>query len=134
MKHLILTICLMLVVSVVQAQEESKVLPTHYVTFGYYAANSNWWCGLAIYNNSSLTRNYMLTIHSDAGGGSVGSAIFTMEGNTIKVGLLSDLITSGYVPARGSIHISADGRFTAEKFMGNAQGGFGEVEKEAQMY
>lgn len=97
--------------------------------FAYQASNNTWWTGLAIFNVANVSSSFLVGCF-DQYGTPVCRGYFTLGGVAQRVDMLSRFMTQGTVPARGSLAIFATEVFVVDKFTGNSQGGFAEVEKE----
>jgi len=107
----------------------------NYATVFAYSDNTEyWWSGLSIFNLAD-NANRMMVGCFDTDGNAVAAGTFTLTANAIKTGFLSALMRQGTVSGRVSaIAIFGTGDFIANRFIGNTEGGFGEIEKEAEFY
>ena len=107
----------------------------HYSTIFAYSDNTAyWWTGLVIFNLSSSANTLMVGCF-DTDGNAVAAGTFSLAANGSRADLLGDFMTSGSVSGRVSaISIFGTGDFIADRFVGNTEGGFGEIEKQATYY
>ena len=101
--------------------------------FAYADTANEWWCGLAVTSLASTTNTFMIGAF-DSTGAAVASGEFVLEENAQKVDLIQNFMDVGEITGRISIAIFGSGSFMADRFQGNDQGGFGEIEKEATLY
>ena len=99
----------------------------------YSDADVDWWSGLAIYNFWDQDAQFLIGAFN-ANGSTVGEATFSIADNAMKVDLVDGFFPDDTVTGRVSIAIFSQGPFYVEKIMGNMQGGFGAVNKEAEYY
>jgi hypothetical protein len=96
------------------------------------------WTALGIYNYAASSGQFMVGCF-DPDGKAVAAGTFNLAGGALKFGLLQGLMTTGAVPALGSIAIFGTKDFKAEKYVGlgvgpDATGAFGVVAKDAVAY
>ena len=96
------------------------------------------WTALGIYNYAASAGQFMVGCF-DMDGKAVSAGTFNLAGGALKFGILQALMTSGTVPALGSIGIFGTKDFKAEKYVGlgvgpDATGAFGVVAKDAMPY
>ena len=72
--------------------------------------------------------------YSNNSGEAVGQGTFTIDANASKVDQLSGFITSGSVPERCTIAVFGTQMFSIDRFVGNTDGGFGELTMDAEAY
>ena len=102
-------------------------------TFSYADTANEWWCGLAITSLDSADNDFLIGAF-DSTGAAVATGLFTLAQFAQQVDLIQDFMDTGAIDGRISIHIFATGAFMADRFQGNDQGGFGELEKEGVLY
>jgi len=107
----------------------------HYsAVFAYSDNTAYWWTGLVIFNLSSSANTLMVGCF-DTDGNAVAAGTFSLAANGSRADLLADFMTSGSISGRVSaISIFGTGDFIADRFVGNTEGGFGEIEKQATYY
>jgi hypothetical protein len=116
------------------AQETSEADTLWGITYVYQASGGGWWSGLAIRNGTSPNNQITVSLF-DVNGTSVGWGTFNIAAILAhRVDMLSAIITSGYVPARGAVFISSSNYFYASLFVGNDSGGFSMIEKTASSF
>jgi len=96
------------------------------------------WTALGIYNYAASSGQFMVGCF-DHEGKAVSAGTFNLAGGGLKFGILQALMTSGTVPALGSIGIFGTQDFKAEKYVGlgagpDTSGAFGVVAKDAAAY
>lgn len=152
MKHLILTICLVLaggILSPLRADQEDLRLAYeqlaggdvsratssyHYgVLFTYVTNTSPWGTGLAVTNHSSGGINVMVGVWNQAGA-VVGRGYLTLAGFNQAVNMLSAFMSEGSVPPRGHLAVFGTGSFSADKYIFNDRGGYGEIDREGEYF
>jgi len=104
------------------------------IVFSYQTTNDKWWTGLVILNSDDVASfDNIITIEVKNEQGVIsGSGSFNfMTSGAQRVGLVRDFLSSGTVPARGSIIIRGSDPFSAVEIIGNDKGGFGIIEKES---
>ena len=102
-------------------------------SFAYADTANEWWCGLAITSQDSSANDFFVGAF-DSTGAVVATGEFTLAEFAQQVDLIGDFMSEGAVAGRISISIFATGPFLADRFQGNDQGGFGEIEKEGVLY
>jgi len=114
------------------AQQDSVY---HYSTVFAYSDNTTyWWTGLVIFNLSDSASSFLVGCF-DTDGNAIAAGEFSLAANGSIADLLGAFMTSGSVSGRVSaISIFGTGDFVADRFVGNTEGGFGEIEKEAEYY
>ena len=114
------------------AQQDSVY---HYNTIFAYSDNTAyWWTGLVVFNISDSTNSFLVGCF-DTDGNAIAAGEFSLAGNGSIADLLGAFMTQGSVSGRVSaISIFGTGDFVADRFVGNTEGGFGEIEKEAEYY
>jgi len=107
----------------------------HYSTvFAYSDNTAYWWTGLVIFNLSSSANTLMVGCF-DTDGNTVAAGTFSLAANGLVADLLANFMETGSISGRVSaISIFGTGDFIADRFVGNTEGGFGEIEKEATYY
>ena len=107
----------------------------NYSTIFAYSDNTTyWWTGLVVFNISDSANSFLVGCF-DTDGNAVAAGTFSLEANGSIADLLSAFMSEGSVAGRVSaISIFATGDFVADRFVGNTEGGFGEVEKDAEPY
>lgn len=111
-----------------------QVLEYNYAaTFAYADTANEWWCGLAITSLDSNDNDFMIGAF-DSTGAPVATGIFTLSEFGQQVDLIQGFMDTGAIDGRISISIFSTGAFLADRFQGNDQGGFGELEKEGVLY
>jgi len=107
----------------------------HYsAVFAYSDNTTYWWTGLVIFNLSSSANSFLIGCF-DTDGNAIAAGEFSLAANGSIADLLGSFMTSGSVSGRVSaISIFGTGDFVADRFVGNTEGGFGEIEKEAEYY
>lgn len=148
MKHLILTICLALVTVAAQAQEadlrealnsvlgEDRSIQATYhygALFTYVTATSPWATGLAVTNHSSAGNSIMVGVWNQAGT-VVARGYVTLAAFGQAVNMLSAFISEGALPARGHLAVFGTGSFSADKYIFNDRGGYGEIDKSGEYF
>ena len=104
------------------------------VIIAYYTAVSGeWWTGLVVYNSANYANNITVGILGSSGYVS-GAGAFALAPSQFKSDLLANFITTGQVPSIGSIVVLGTGPFLVDRYLGNLDGGFGEVQLEAEAY
>jgi hypothetical protein len=102
--------------------------------FAYSDNTDYWWTGLVIFNISDAENSFLVGCF-DTAGNAVAGGEFSLAANGSVANLLDAFMTSGSVSGRVSaISVFATGDFVADRFVGNTEGGFGEIEKEAEYY
>ena len=101
--------------------------------FGYSVNDGFWWTGLAIYNFSDVDNNFLIGCF-DENGDVIAEATFTLADTGLRADLLSDFFPAATITGRASIAIFATQPFNADKFVGNTDGGFGELERDGELY
>ena len=101
--------------------------------FPYSVNDAEWSTQLAVYNFSGVDSDLMIGCY-DVEGEVAFTGTFSLGPNALKVGPLSDFLTDGEVPFRGSIGIFGTQMFYGNLSVGNMQGGFGMIEKGAEPY
>jgi len=114
------------------AQQDSVY---HYSTVFAYSDNTTyWWTGLVIFNLSDSANSFLVGCF-DTDGNTIAAGEFSLAANGSIAGLLGSFMTQGSVSGRVSaISIFGTGDFVADRFVGNTEGGFGEIEKDAEYY
>ena len=102
-------------------------------SFAYADTANEWWCGLAITSQDSEDNDFFIGAF-DSTGAAVATGVFTLAEFAQQVDLIGDFMDTGAIDGRISISIFATGPFMADRFQGNDQGGFGEIEKEGVLY
>ena len=109
------------------------------IVFGYSAnsADGFWWTGVAVYNFSAFDNNILIGAF-DEDGNVIAEATFILGDGALRADLLVDFFdppaTIPGVDGRASIAIFATEPFSADKFVGNTDGGFGELERDGEPY
>ena len=109
------------------------------IVFGYSAnsADGFWWTGVAVYNFSAFDNDILIGAFDEAGN-VIAEATFILGDGALRADLLVNFFTPpATIPGpdgRASIAIFATGPFSADKFVGNTAGGFGELERDAEPY
>jgi len=102
--------------------------------FAYSDNTTYWWTGLVVFNISDSANSFLVGCF-DTAGNAIAAGTFSLEANGSIADLLGAFMTSGSVSGRVSaISIFGTGDFVADRFVGNTEGGFGEVEKDAEPY
>ncbi len=97
--------------------------------FTYQASSDGWWSGLVINAGGPVDIKVRLL---DSNGSATGEGTFFLGlSNQQSVGMLKDMISTGYVPERGSVFVYGNNSFSTTLVVGNSDGGFGMIEKEA---
>jgi hypothetical protein len=115
--------------------ESPHILATVYwgAYFVYQQSSSGWWTGLVIMNGTNPSN--INVGFFDENGQVTGTGTFSLAAsNAQRIGMLSDFLTTGYVPKRGSVVINSNNIFVTTMFVGNDSGGFGMIEKSATSY
>jgi len=114
-------------------QQEAGVY--HYSTIFAYSDNTAyWWTGLVIFNLSDSANDFLVGCF-DTDGNTVAAGTFSLAANGLVADLLANFMDTGSISGRVSaISIFGSGDFIADRFVGNTEGGFGEIEKEATYY
>ena len=99
----------------------------------YTESDADWWSGLAIYNFWDQDAQFLIGAFN-ANGSTVAEATFTIADNAMMVDFVDGFFPDDTVTGRKSLAIFSQGPFYVEKIMGNMQGGFGAVNKEAEYY
>ena len=121
------------------ALQNQGLVQTQQVSYNYaavfaYADTANeWWCGLAVTSLNAGDNDFMIGAF-DSTGAAIASGEFSLAENAQMVDLIQNFMDVGAVNGRISIAIFASGSFMADRFQGNDQGGFGEIEKEGVLY
>jgi hypothetical protein len=104
------------------------------ILYVYQASGNGWWTGLAIMNGT--TPNNQITVGLfDVNGTLTGQGTISVGPTTAqRVDMLSDMISSGYVPPRGSVFITGTSSFSTAMFVGNGGSGFSMMEKLSTSY
>jgi len=107
----------------------------HYgVYYSYTVKGEGWWTGLVVANQSDLDSQFQVGV-MDTDGAVVASGTFTLAGYASKADFLENFTTApDKVPFRGQLVVFGSQSFFANLYVGNDQGGFGEIEKEAEPY
>jgi len=106
----------------------------HYSTIFAYSDNTAyWWTGLVIFNLSSSANNLMVGCF-DTEGNAVAAGTLSLAANGLVADLLDNFVDESVSGRVSAISIFGTGDFIADRFVGNTQGGFGEIEKEAEYY
>ena len=103
------------------------------IVFGYSVNDSFWWTGVAVYNFSDVDNNFLIGAFDEAGD-VIAEETFTLGDTGLRADMLSDFFTGVTVTGRASIAIFATEPFSADKFVGNTDGGFGELERDGEFY
>ena len=101
--------------------------------FPYSVNDARWSTQLAVYNFSSAASDLLIGCY-DVDGETAFTGTFSLGPNALMVGPLSDFVSDGEVPFRGSIGIFGTQMFYGNLSVENTQGGFGMVEKGAEPY
>ena len=97
--------------------------------FNYQASNDQWWSGLVI---SAAYPVEIKVVLKDSNGNVTGQGIWQLAGsNQQRIAVLKDMIGGGYVPEQGSVFVYGNNTFSATLIVGNTDGGFGMIEKDA---
>jgi len=103
------------------------------IVFGYSVNDGFWWTGVAVYNFSAEDNNFLIGTF-DEDGNVIGEATFTLGDTGLRADMLSDFFADVTITGRASIAIFATEPFSADKFVGNTDGGFGELERDGEPY
>ena len=101
--------------------------------FPYSVNDARWSTQLAVYNFSSAASDLLIGCY-DVDGAVAFTGTMSLGPNALMVGPLSDFVSDGDVPFRGSIGIFGTQMFYGNLSVENTQGGFGMVEKGAEPY
>jgi len=106
----------------------------HYSTVFAYSDNTTyWWTGLVIFNLSSSANTIMVGCF-DTAGNAVAAGTLSLAANGLVADLLDNFVDESVSGRVSAISIFGTGDFIADRFVGNTQGGFGEIEKDAEYY
>jgi hypothetical protein len=118
------------------AQPQVARVPITYqygAIFNYQATNSWWWSGLVIRN--SVNPNYLQVKFFDDYGVLRGQGtLYLGTFNEQAIYVVAWYVDEGYVPAVGSIYVYGTSYFSTVLFVGNGDGGFSEIEKDAMSF
>ena len=107
------------------------------IVFGYSVNDGFWWTGVAVYNFSAEDNNFLIGTF-DEDGNVIAEATFILGDGALRADLLADFFAEELVfltpDGRASIAIFATEPFSADKFVGNTDGGFGELERDGEYY
>ena len=103
------------------------------VVFGYSVNDGFWWTGVAVYNFSAVDNNFLIGTFDEAGN-VIAEATFILGDTGLRADMLSDFFADVTITGRASIAIFATLPFSADKFVGNTDGGFGELERDGEYY
>ena len=103
------------------------------IVFGYSVNDGFWWTGVAVYNFSAEDNNFLIGTF-DEDGNVIGEATFTLGDTALRADMLDDFFPDDTITGRTSIAIFATKPFSADKFVGNTDGGFGELERDGEFY
>ena len=103
------------------------------VVFGYSVNDGFWWTGVAVYNFSAVDNNFLIGTF-DEDGNVIAEATFILGDTGLRADMLSDFFPDDTITGRASIAIFATLPFSADKFVGNTDGGFGELERDGEYY
>jgi len=122
-------------VAALMGERSAQQAVYHYNTIFAYSDNTTyWWTGLVVFNISDSANTLMVGCF-DTDGNAIAAGTFSLAANGSIADLLGAFMTSGSVSGRVSaISIFGTGDFVADRFVGNTEGGFGEIEKEAEYY
>ena len=122
-------------VAAVLGERSAQQTMYHYNAIFAYSDNTDyWWTGLVVFNISDSENSFLVGCF-DTAGNAVAAGEFTLAANGSVANLLDAFMTEGTVAGRVSaISVFATGDFVADRFVGNTEGGFGEIEKEAEYY
>jgi len=103
------------------------------IVFGYSVNDDFWWTGVAVYNFSAEDNNFLIGCY-DEDGNVIGEATFILGDTGLRADMLDDFFPDDTITGRASIAIFATLPFSADKFVGNTDGGFGELERDGEYY
>ena len=103
------------------------------IVFGYSVNDGFWWTGVAVYNFSAEDNNFLIGCY-DEDGNVIGEATFILGDTGLRADMLDDFFPDDTIAGRASIAIFATLPFSADKFVGNTDGGFGELERDGEYY
>lgn len=94
----------------------------YYVHVPYVPSGPGWWSGIAIENKVAMTNPLTITVY-DTTGTAVAAGTTTLTNKYQQdVRLMSQFITQGTMPSRGSVTIRGDQSFTVTFFVGFTTG------------
>jgi hypothetical protein len=104
------------------------------ILYVYQASGDGWWTGLAIMNGATPNNQIAVGLF-DVNGTLTGQGTISIGPTSAqRVDMLSNLISSGYVPPRGSVFITGTSSFSTAMFVGNGGSGFSMMEKISTSY
>jgi hypothetical protein len=115
----------------VTAQQEASY--DYAAFFAYADPSGDWWCGLAVTSLVAGSNDFFIGCF-DSNGDAVATGVFSLGEFAQEVDLIENFMDVGEITGRISIAIFATGDFLADRFQGNADGGFGELEKGGELY
>ncbi len=117
-----------------RSAQQDEGIYNYATVFAYSDNNEYWWSGLAIFNIAE-SANYFMVGCFDTDGNAVAAGTFILVANAVSTGLLNTFMIQGAVSGRVSaIAVFGTGDFVADRFVGNTEGGFEEIEKKAEFY
>ena len=103
------------------------------VVFGYSVNDGFWWTGVAVYNFSTEDNHFLIGTF-DEDGNVIAEETFILGDTGLRADMLDDFFPDDTITGRASIAIFATEPFSADKFVGNTDGGFGELERDGEYY
>ena len=115
------------------AQPQTALVTILYLwgaNFTYQASNDQWWSGLVIQNVGGPVD--IKVVLRDSNGTVTGDGTFYLGyPYQQRIDLLKGMIGWGSVPEQGSVFVYGNNSFTTTLIVGNNDGAFGMIEKEA---